>query len=89
VADDEDGAVVVPASLDRRPCHLRYLPRMESGPASLAMNIGPTEALLIALVALPVLVLPLLVVFWAFRLGKRQGAAEARERMSQESPPNG
>jgi cbb3-type cytochrome oxidase subunit 3 len=53
------------------------------------MNIGPTEALLVALVALPVLVLPLLVVFWAFRLGKRQGAAEARERMSQESPPNG
>lgn len=57
------------------------LARMEFGPASLAMNIGPTEALLIILVTLPVLLLLPLLLYWVFRLGKRKGAAEARQGM--------
>lgn len=58
---------------------------MEFGPASMAMNLGPTEALLIILVAVPTLLLPLLILYWVFRLGKRMGAAEARQGMRQHS----
>lgn len=54
---------------------------MEFGPASLAMNLGPTEALLIILVTLPMLLLLPLLLYWVFRLGKRKGAAEAGQGM--------
>ena len=55
---------------------------------SLTMNLGPTELLLIVLVALPGLLVALLLAYWVFRVGKRQGAAEARRELRQDSHLN-
>lgn len=55
---------------------------MPHGLAALAVNLGPTEILLILLVTVPILILPVVAVLWVvFRMGKRQGATEARRAM--------
>lgn len=58
---------------------------MYPGLTSLTMNLGPTELPLIVLFALPGLLVALLLAYWLFRMGKRQGAAEARRELRQDS----
>lgn len=61
---------------------------MDIGLASLAVNLGPTELLLLLLVALPSLLVPLLVLYLVYRLGKQRGVAEAQQRMRQGVSPD-